>query len=62
VATQDYQYDVARNGQQFLVNKVLESSEPPAITVISNRQSMLRERVTPHITPVTGHRYMADPA
>ena len=36
-----YNYDVADNGQRFLFNKVLESSEPPTITVISNWQALL---------------------
>ena len=37
-----YNYDVAQNGQRFLFNKILESSEPPAITVISNWQALLK--------------------
>lgn len=37
-----YNYDVAQNGQRFLFNKVLESSEPPTITVISNWQALLK--------------------
>jgi hypothetical protein len=37
-----YNYDVAQNGQRFLFNKVLESSEPPTITVISNWQTLLK--------------------
>ena len=37
-----YNYDVAQNGQRFLFNKVLESSEPPTITVVSNWQSLLK--------------------
>jgi hypothetical protein len=38
-----YNYDVAQNGQRILFNKVVESSEPPRITVISNWQSLVGE-------------------
>ena len=37
-----YNYDVAQNDQRFLFNKVLESSEAPTITVISNWQALLK--------------------
>jgi serine/threonine protein kinase len=37
-----YNYDVAQNGQRFLFNKVLESSEAPTITIISNWQSLVQ--------------------
>jgi Tol biopolymer transport system component len=38
----DYNYDVTQNGQRFLFNKVMESSEAPTITVISNWQGLLQ--------------------
>lgn len=37
-----YNYDVAQNGQRFLFNKILDTSEPPSITVISNWQALLK--------------------
>jgi Tol biopolymer transport system component len=38
-----YNYDVAQNGERFLFNKVLQSSEPPRITIVSNWQALVRE-------------------
>ena len=37
-----YNYDVSKNGQRFLFNKVSESSEPPTVNVISNWRALLK--------------------